>query len=64
MVAAVLIGYWAIPGTVMVVKIRGQPLNMYIIQVYAPITDSSEDDIIYLYDQLNQAKSLCKSQVI
>ena len=61
-VAAVLIGYWAISDRVVVVKIRGRPSNICIIQAYAPTADNSEEDIIYFYDQLNQAKTKCKLQ--
>ena len=63
-VAAALIRYWAKSDRVMVAKIRGQPFKICIIQAYAPTADSLEEDIIYFYDQLNQAKTQCKSQVI
>ena len=48
----------------MVVGIRGQPFNICIIQACAPTADSSEEDITYFYDELNQAKTQCKSQDI
>ena len=63
-VAAALIMHLAISDRVMVVKIRGQPFNICNIQAYAPKADSSEEDITFFYDQLNRAKTQCKSQDI
>jgi len=61
-VAAALLEFWAISDRVIVVKIRGHSFSKNIVQVYAPTADSSEEDIIYFYDQLNQARAQFKSQ--
>ena len=55
-VAAALIGYWAISDRILVAKIQGRPFNIYIIQIYVPTTDCSEQDIEYFYEQLDEAK--------
>ena len=46
-VAAALIGYWAISERVVVVKIRGQPFSICIIQAYAP-TATVQRKILYI----------------
>jgi len=63
-VAAALIGYWALSDRVLLIKIKGRPFNVCIIQAYAPTADSSEEDIEDFYGQLDQAKKQCKSQDI
>ena len=63
-VARALIGYWAISDRILVAKLQGRPFNICIIQVYAPTTECSEQDIEVFYEQLHQAKKQCKSQEI
>ena len=45
-------------------KIRRWPFNICIIQVYAPAADSSEEDVEYFYNKLDQGETDCKSQDI
>ena len=63
-VARALIGYWAISDRILVAKIQGRPFNICIIQLYAPTTECSEQDVEVFYEQLHQAKKQCKSQEI
>ncbi|GFS21179.1 craniofacial development protein 2-like [Elysia marginata] len=49
-------GYWALSDRVLLVKIAGKPLDLNIIQVYAPTTCSSEEDIENFYEELETAK--------
>ena len=49
---------------VLLLKLKGQPFNLSIIQVYAPVADSSDEDIEELYEQLDQALEQCKLQEI
>ena len=56
--------YWQLSERVMLVKIKGKPFNLSIIVVYAPTSDSDEADIDRFYDQLEKAKSQCKSQEV
>ena len=55
-------GYLTISDRVMLVKLNGSPFDTAIIQVYAPTTESTEEEIEKFYDELNQAKAHCKSQ--
>ena len=43
------------------IKLQGEPLDINISQVYAPTTKSSED-IDRLYDELDEAIKISKSQ--
>ena len=45
-------------------KLRGSPFDLFIIQVYAPNSDSSEEEIEKFYDTLDEAKRQCRSQYI
>ena len=48
--------------TVLLVKSKGSPIDLSIIQVYAPTSDSSEEEIEKFYDTLEEAKRQCGSQ--
>ena len=45
----------------MIVKFKWQPVNISIIQVYAPTSDAPDEDIQLFYEDLNKAPSTCKS---
>ncbi len=44
-----LIGYWAIPDRVIVVRLKGVPFNICIIQVYAPTSEHDEEEVDQFY---------------
>ena len=56
-----IIGYWTISDRVMVTKLKGTPVNINIIEAYAPTSTSSEAELDTFYDQLEQAMSICKA---
>ena len=58
-----VVGYWQESDRVLLVK-QGRPLNMAIIMVYAPTSQSTEEEIDKLYETLESAKPECKSQEI
>ncbi|GFO22294.1 craniofacial development protein 2-like [Plakobranchus ocellatus] len=55
-------GYWAISDRVVLIKLEGKPLDLDIIQIYAPTSTSTEEDIDAFYLDLEKAKKQCKSQ--
>ncbi|GFO16672.1 craniofacial development protein 2-like protein [Plakobranchus ocellatus] len=55
-------GYWALSDRVLLVKIAGKPVDLNIIQVYAPTANSNDEDLDKLYNELDTAKTQCKSQ--
>ncbi|KAG1696943.1 Craniofacial development protein 2 [Nymphon striatum] len=55
-----LLGFWAISDRILLVKVRGNPFNISIIQVYAPTSASTDEEIELFYNQLDKAKEQCK----
>jgi exonuclease III len=49
-----LISYNPVNSRIIVARFKGAPLNIAVIQVYAPTAESTEDDIERFYDQLEQ----------
>jgi len=47
-----LIGYKAVSSRHIVARFQGVPLNMAVIQIYAPTADSKDDDIEDFYETL------------
>ena len=56
-----IIGCWTISDRVMVIKLKGTPVNINIIQAYAPTSTSSEHDLETFYHHLDKAMSICKT---
>ena len=49
----------------MLVKIKGRPFDMAIVQVYAPTSESEEEeDIDHLYEDLYKAVKQCSSNEV
>ena len=55
-----LLGFCAISERVILVKLRGFPTDMNVIQVYAPTANSTEEEIEEFYEELEAAHALCK----
>ncbi|GFO22539.1 craniofacial development protein 2-like protein [Plakobranchus ocellatus] len=62
MVSKAIKGYWALLDRVLLVKIAGKPVDLNIIQVYAPTANSDDEDLDKFYNNLDTAKTQCKSQ--
>ena len=54
-------GYWALSDRVLLVKIAGKPLDLNIIQEYAPTASSNDEDIEKFYEELETANKQWKS---
>ena len=54
-------GFWAISDRVILVKLSSKPLDINIIQVYAPTSESSEEELEGFYEQIETAMKQCKS---
>ena len=59
-----LLGYWTISDRVMLVKIKERPFDMAIVQVYAPTSESEEEDIDHFYEDLYKAVKQCRSNEV
>ncbi len=57
-----VMGYYALSDRILLVKLFSKPFNVSIIQLYAPTSACSDDDIEQFYDDLNKAYKHCGSQ--
>ncbi|GFO36777.1 craniofacial development protein 2-like protein [Plakobranchus ocellatus] len=55
-------GYWTLSDRIILLKIAGKPLDINIIQVYAPTSACSDDDIEKFYEELEEVKTQCSQQ--
>ena len=61
-VARSAIGFHGISDRIIIVKLFSKPFNLSIIQVYAPTSASSEEEIEAFYNDLDDAYKQCGSQ--
>ena len=59
-----VLGYGALSDRILLVRIHGKPFNFSIIQVYAPMSASSEEEIEDFYSDLEDAYKKCGNQDI
>ena len=59
-VAKCVIGYWVISDRVLLVRIKGNPFNICLIQVYVPTAQHEEDEMDKFYREVQSAKDQCK----
>src|SRR5215469_10939255 len=55
-----MIGYWAVSDRVLLVRIKGNPFSICLIQVYAPTTQHEENEMDKFYREVQSAKDQCK----
>ncbi|GFS16224.1 craniofacial development protein 2-like [Elysia marginata] len=55
-------GYWPVNERMLVVKLSGTPFDIHVIQIYAPTSEHSDDDIEQFYEELDCVKSNLKTQ--
>ena len=63
-VANCLAGYVSISDRVLMVKIRAKPVNLNVIQVYAPTSTQSDEEVEEFYGMIEQAKAHCKNHEV
>ena len=63
-VARSVIGFHGISDRIIIMKLFSKPFNLSIIQVYAPTSASSEEEIEAFYNDLDDAYKQCGSQEI
>ena len=57
-----MIGFHGISDRIIIVKLFSKPFNLSIIEVYAPTSASSEEEIEAFYNDLDDAYKQCGSQ--
>ena len=56
-----LLGHWTLSDRVMLVKLKGNPFNVSIVQAYAPTTDADDDEIDKFYETVDKVYRQYKS---
>lgn len=60
-IAKCMLGYWPISDRIIMMKVKGSPFNINIVQVYAPTSDHPDEDIEQLYEKIKEALKHAKS---
>ena len=63
-VASAVSTWWPVNDRIIYLKIQGSPININIIQVYAPTTDHGDDEVEEFYQKLNEVRAQAKSHEI
>ena len=63
-IARCMKGYWVVSDRVLMVKLKGNPFDTTIIQVYAPTESHSEQEMDMFYEEVDKAKKQAGSQDI
>ena len=59
-----VVGFWPVPDRIAVVKLNAKPFNINIIQVYAPTSASTEEELEEFYEELDKFKKECKDHEV
>lgn len=57
-------GWWPVSDRIIYVKISGSPININILQVYAPTGDHTDEEIEEFYQELDDVTAQCKEYEI
>jgi exonuclease III len=60
-VARSLMGYWPVNERIIMCKLRAKPFNIVVLQVYAPTSDYSDEEIEDFYEEINKTLKETKS---
>ena len=60
----VSMGFWTVSDRAIIVKHQGKPLEIGLIQIYAPTADKYEEEIEIVYETVKKAMKQLKSQDI
>lgn len=63
-IAKMVEGYIALSDRIIITKLNTKPFKINIMQVYAPTTDTSDEEIEIFYEEIEEALSTTKSQEI
>ena len=59
-----VLGYWPVSYRIIMLKIQGKPFNIAIVQVYAPTSASTDDEIDEFYNLLESTMDQVKSNEV
>ena len=59
-----VLGYWPVSDRIIMMKIQGKPFNIAIVQVYAPTSASTDNEIEEFYNLLESTLDQVKSNEV
>ena len=59
-----VLGYWPVSDRIIMLNIQGKPFNIVIVQVYAPTSASTDDEIEECYNLLESTIDQLKSNEV
>ena len=62
--ASAITAWWPVSDRIIYVKIQGSPININLIQVYAPTTGHDDEEVEDFYQKLNKVREQAKSHEI
>lgn len=60
-VSKALMGYWPISDRILLIKLQAKPFNIVILQLYAPTTNYSDEDMEQWYERVEETMEVIKS---
>jgi hypothetical protein len=60
-VASCMVGFWPVSDRIIMVKLKGKPFNINIIQIYAPTTEHDDDEVENFYNDIENVMKYTKS---
>ena len=57
-------GFWIVSDKAIILKLQGKPLDIGLIQIYAPTADKEEEEVEVFYETVKEAMKQLKSQGI
>ena len=63
-IARSMLGFWAISERFNMLKLQAKPVNITIIQAYAPTLDCEDEDVEKLYQEINNGIEQPKSDEV
>ena len=63
-VANSVVGFWLVSDRIAIVKLKAKPFNINVIQVYAPTSASTEEELEEFYEELDKCKKECKDHEV
>ena len=59
-----VVGFWPVSDRIALVKLKAKPFNINVIQVYAPTSASTEEELEEFYEELDKYKKECKDHEV
>ena len=59
-----VVGFWPVSDRIALVKLKAKPFNIKVMQVYAPTSVSTEEELEEFYEELDKCEKECKDHEV